>query len=125
MGGLFGVLVAAIVLSTILTLTSHTTLSAQAKAGATSVQIKNFAFDPNALPVHAGDTVRLVVRNDDSTLHTFHAARCQIDVSVPPGTEKVIEFTAPAGGVYQWYCIPHSDVNGGLRTGMVGTLTVH
>ena len=37
---------------------------------------------------------------------------------------KVIEFTAPAAGSYQWFCIPHSSVNGATRQGMVGTLQV-
>ncbi len=121
-GGLLGVVAAAILLSVVLTLTSHTTVSAQVKASATSVQIKNFAFAPNALHVKAGDTVRLVVKNDDQTLHTFTLPEAGVNVSVPPGSEKLIEFKAPAAGSYQWYCIPHSSADGAARTGMVGML---
>jgi plastocyanin len=119
---LLGVVAVAIVFSVGLTLTSRTVVSAAARAGATSVQFKNFTFAPNTLQVGAGDTVRLVVKNDDQTLHTFTLSEAGINVSVPPGSEKVIEFKAPAAGTYQWYCIPHSSSSGATRTGMVGTL---
>ena len=122
LSGLLGLVGLAVLLSIILTLASHTTVSAQVRAGATGVQIKNFAFAPNSVQVKAGDTVRLVVRNDDQTLHTFTLPQAGVNVSVPPGSEKVIEFKAPAAGTYQWYCIPHSSVNGATRQGMVGTL---
>jgi len=122
--GVLGVLAVAVLLSIVLTVTSHTVASAAAKAGATSVQIKSFAFTPGSLLASAGGTVRLVVKNDDATLHTFTLPQAGVDVSVPPGSEKVIEFTAPAAGSYQWFCIPHSSVNGATRQGMVGTLQV-
>jgi plastocyanin len=120
--GMLGVVALAILLSIGLTLASHTVASAAGKAGATSVQIKNFSFAPHTLQVRAGATVRLVIKNDDATLHTFTLPQAGVDVSVPPGSEKVVEFKAPAAGVYQWYCIPHSNADGAARQGMVGTL---
>ena len=121
--GLLGAVGVAVVLSMGLTLAGHTPVPAAAKAGATSVQMKNFAFAPTALLAQPGETVRLVLKNDDSTLHTFTLPAAGVDVSVPPGSERVIEFKAPAPGAYQWFCIPHSSLNGATRTGMVGTLT--
>jgi plastocyanin len=126
--GLLGVVGGAVALSVglsvVLTLTGQTSVSAEAKAGATSMLMKNFAFAPGTLRVSPGETVRLVVGNEDTTLHTFTLPEAGVDVSVPPGTEKVIEFTAPAAGVWQWFCIPHATANGATRTGMVGTLRV-
>jgi len=122
LSGLLGVVAVAVLLSLGLTLLGHTVVSAEAKAGATSVEIHNFAYAPDALQVKAGDTVRLVVKNDDQTLHTFTLPQAGVDVSVPPGSEKVIEFKAPVAGTYQWYCIPHSSAGDAGRTGMVGTL---
>ncbi|MEP7356069.1 MAG: cupredoxin domain-containing protein [Anaerolineales bacterium] len=122
LGGLLGVTGAAVLLSVVLTLAGHTSVSAEAKAGATSVQMKDFAFAPGTMQVSPGQTVRLVVRNADATLHTFTLPAAGVDVSVPPGAERVIEFKAPAAGVYQWFCIPHSTADGATRTGMVGTL---
>jgi plastocyanin len=121
-GGLLGLVTLASLLSLGLTLSGRSVVSAAAKTGATSVQLKNYAFAPNWVPVKAGDRVRLVVKNDDQTLHTFTLPAAGVDVSVPPGSEKIIEFTAPAAGTYQWYCVPHSDANGATRQGMVGTL---
>lgn len=124
LGVVLGVVALAAVLSLVLTLTSRAPVSAEARAGATGVQIKNLEFAPNSLEVRTGDTVRLVLKNDDSTLHTFTLPQTKVDVSVPPGGEKVVEFKAPAAGVYQWYCVPHSNANGATREGMVGTLRV-
>lgn len=107
-----------------LTASARTTLSPETKAAALGVEIKGFEFNPNRLDVKTGDTVRVVVKNDDPTLHTFTLPEAGVNVSVPPGSEKIVEFTAPASGAFQWYCIPHSDVNGSTRTGMVGTLQV-
>ncbi len=125
LGGLLGVVAVASVLSIGLTLAGRTAVSAADKTGAANVQMHNFAFAPNALLVSAGGTVRIVVKNNDATLHTFTLPQAGVDVSVPPGSEKVIEFKAPAAGTYQWFCIPHSSLNGATRDGMVGTLTAH
>lgn len=107
-----------------LTAVSRTTLSAEAKANAMSLEIKNFDFNPNRLQVKAGQTVRVAVKNNDATLHTFTLPDAGVDVSVPPGSEKLVEFKAPAPGEYRWYCIPHSDPGPNGRTGMVGVLQV-
>jgi len=123
LGGLLGVVTLATVLSLILTLAGRTSVSAADQTGAAHVQMHNFAFGPQALAVGAGQTVRIVVKNEDATLHTFTLPQAGVDVSVPPGSEKVIEFKAPAAGTYQWFCLPHSSQNGATRAGMVGTLT--
>lgn len=108
-----------------LTATARTALSAEIKSSAVSVDIKSFSFSPNFLAVKAGDTVRLAVKNDDPTLHTFTLPEAGIDVAIPPGSEKLVEFKAPAAGQYRWYCIPHSDAGPNGRTGMIGELAVH
>jgi plastocyanin len=107
-----------------LTAVSRTSLSAESKANAVSVEITSFDFNPNRVVVKTGETVRLVVTNNDPTLHTFTLPKAGVDVSVPPGSEKLVEFKAPAPGEYRWYCIPHSDPGPNGRTGMVGLLVV-
>jgi plastocyanin len=99
-------------------------LSAEAKANALSVEIKSFDFNPNRIQARAGTTVRLVVKNNDPTLHTFTLPQAGVDVSVPPGSERLVEFQAPAPGEYRWYCVPHSEPGPNGRTGMVGILNV-
>ncbi len=110
--------------SLVLTTTSRTTLTAQAKSSAISIEIKDYQFNPDTLDVKAGDTVRIAVKNNDPTLHTFTLNEAGVDVSIPPGAERLVEFQAPPPGKYIWYCIPHSDEGSAGRTGMVGSLTV-
>ncbi len=118
-------LVVVAVASAALSVSARTSVAAEAKTNALAIEIKSFSFNPNHLQVKAGEAVRIVVTNDDPTLHTFTLPDAGVNVSVPPGSERLIEFQAPAPGTYRWYCIPHSDPGpNGTRTGMVGVLTV-
>lgn len=113
-----------VVLSIAATLLARTSLTAEARAGASPVGIHNFEFAPGSLRVAAGETVRLAVRNDDTALHTFTLAEAGVDVSIPAGAERLVEFTAPAAGSYTWFCVPHSGDTDAGRQGMVGQLVV-
>lgn len=112
------------VLSLALTATARTSVSVASKVNAIQVELRDARYSPSHLEAKAGQTIRIVVRNDDATLHTYTFDQAGVDVSIPPGAERLIEFQAPASGVYQWYCIPHSDPSANGRTGMFGTLTV-
>jgi plastocyanin len=112
------------VASLLLTAAARTAVSAQSKAGAIAVQQKDSHFGPDRIQVKTGQPVRVVVRNDDTTLHTFTLDEAGVDVSIPPGAERLVEFNAPSVGSYRWYCIPHSETGPAGRAGMVGTLVV-
>jgi plastocyanin len=111
-------------LSITATLLARTSLTAEARASASPMAIRAFAYGPTSVRVAAGETVRLAVRNDDTALHTFTLAEAAVDVSIPPGAERLVEFTAPAAGTYTWFCVPHSSATGTGREGMVGRLVV-
>lgn len=119
---LMGILAMAALFSVVLTLTSRTPITAEARVGAASMQIANFAFSPATWQAHPGDTVRMVIKNDDNSMHTFTLPAAGVDVAIPPGAEKIVEFKVPAAGIYLWYCIPHSAESDGIRNGMTGTL---
>ncbi len=110
--------------SPVLTYASRTTVSAEAKTGAVNVELHNFQFTPDRIQAQAGEKVRLVIKNDDTALHTFTFEQAGINQSIPPGAERLIEFQAPAKGTYTFYCIPHSHDGGTSRQGMTGTLIV-
>jgi plastocyanin len=122
--GYLGLTAAVIVASIALTALARTSLAADVRAGTKPLTIKHFAYAESPLWVAPGDTVRLAVRNDDTALHTFTLEEAGIDVSIPPGAERLVEFTAPASGTYTWYCVPHSGPGEAGREGMVGTLIV-
>jgi plastocyanin len=122
--GILGATLVIVLVSLALSAMARTSLAADVRAGATVVEIKDFAYTLTPLQVKAGDTVRLAVRNDDSSLHTFTLGEAGIDVAIPPGAERLVEFQAPAAGTYTWYCVPHSGATETGRQGMVGTLVV-
>ena len=121
---ILGITLIIIVLSLTLSTLARTSLAADVRANTTAVGIKDFAFSQSPLRVAAGDTVRLAVRNDDNALHTFTLPEAGVDVTIPPGAERLVEFQAPAAGTYTWYCVPHTSVTEAGRDGMVGKLIV-
>jgi cytochrome c oxidase subunit 2 len=65
---------------------------------------RRYTFEPAAIQVVAGETVRLVVRSKDG-VHGFAIRKLKIDLHVPDGGEPVMaDFTAPAAGEYEITC---------------------
>jgi aldose sugar dehydrogenase len=76
-------------------------------------------FDPGDVSVPAGATVRLTFMNEGTVPHnlTFNdPINAATAVTVQPGAEETIEFTAPDAGEYTFVCT--------LHPGMEGTLVV-
>jgi plastocyanin len=69
-------------------------------------------FEPAALTVKAGQTVKVELSSMDTSMHSDGGGRHQfaidelgIDWQVGPLSSEVFEFTAPvAAGTYSWYC---------------------
>ena len=87
-------------------------------------------FDPPALTVKAGQTVKVELSSMDTSMHSdgggwhqFAIDDLGIDWQVGPLSSEVFEFTAPAtAGTYSWYC----DIccGGKENPSMQGKLTV-
>lgn len=87
-------------------------------------------FDPSALTVKAGQTVKVELSSMDTSMHSdgggwhqFAIDALGINWKVGPLSSKVFEFTAPtAPGTYSWYC----DIccGGKANPSMQGRLTV-
>jgi plastocyanin len=124
----YGTLLVAIagvtLLAVSLSVVARTSLAAEVRASSTAMTIKHGAYSVDPLQAAPGETVRLAVRNDDATLHTFTLPEAGIDVTIPPGAERLVEFTAPAAGTYTWFCVPHHSETEAGPVGMVGTLVV-
>lgn len=99
-------------------------------ATAISVRADMGGFDPGALSVRAGETVRIEFASLDTAFHSdgggwhqFAIDELGIDWKVGPQSSEVFTLTAPATpGTYAWYC----DVccGGKENPSMQGTLTV-
>ena len=69
----------------------------------------NFRFDPAAVAVKAGETVRLVVANRDSVPHNLYGVDVPIAYTLlPAGASGSVTFAAPtAAGIYRAVCTFH------------------
>ena len=93
-----------VVSSAILGVVERSTVSAQARAGAIEVDMRQIRFEPDRFDVPAGRTVKLFVKNSDFTLHTFTVEALGIDLEVLPRSGKVIELPPATSGVYRIIC---------------------
>ncbi|MEA3075916.1 MAG: hypothetical protein QOF60_824 [Actinomycetota bacterium] len=100
--------------------TSTDTKTKAATAGATTVELEqdNFYFKPSSVNVKGGTTVKVTLKNEGSTAHTFTIASPAVDVTVDPGKTATAEVAVPASGTVPFFCRFHEG------SGMKGTLVV-
>jgi heme/copper-type cytochrome/quinol oxidase subunit 2 len=69
------------------------------------VVASKFMFEPAAIEVSAGESVRLVLRSKD-TVHGFSIPSLKIDVQIPKngGDPVIVEFVAPPPGRFDIAC---------------------
>ena len=113
--GLLAALVVLSLLSAVLTVLGKDSVSAEEKSSAVAVRMKKTDFTPGDLTARNGQKV--VVKNSDPFLHTFTIDALGIDVTVLPGSEKLIALTgAKTGETYAFHCkVPgHEAMDGAL-----------
>jgi plastocyanin len=74
-----------------------------------AVGMGDYRFQPDAIELHAGETVRLELTNTDGlTPHNFTlqdaAGELDLDIDVAAGETQVLELSAPVTGTYTFYC---------------------
>ncbi|MGA7229288.1 MAG: cupredoxin domain-containing protein [Acidimicrobiia bacterium] len=99
-------------------LTTRATVSAVDAAGALTVDMANFEFDPSAPSAMSGQ--KLLLTNSDAFVHDFTLDQYDIHVTVGPGSEAIVDLSELPPGKYQFYCSLHSE---GID-GMAGTISV-
>jgi hypothetical protein len=117
--GVVGLVVIVSLLSAVLTVAGVDSVSAADKEGATTLTAFGLTFDTATLAAAADGATKIVVRNDDTIVHTLTVAALGIDVKVGPRSENLIVLTSPKPGTYEFYC----RLTGHWET-MHGTLTV-
>jgi plastocyanin len=75
--------------------------------------------EPNpTLRVHAGEQIRLVLRNQDAGMsHDFTVSSWQVTTPIATGrnAEAVVVFRAPQRrGTYTYNCMPHAEMMRGI-----------
>lgn len=104
---------------------SSTTASTTIASNATGVQKftvteTEFGISPSVIPVKAGSTVTINVKNAGTVSHDLVIQGTSVSTPpIAPGGNVTVTFTAPAAGSYQYYC----NIDGHKGLGMVGALT--
>ena len=107
-----------VVISGIATLAARDTVEDSVRAESIEVLIKTTEFRTETLEAKTGETLRLVLKNDDLYIHTFTIDELSIDATVGPRGEKVLSFVPSKAGTFEYKCaIPGHE-------SMTGTLTV-
>ena len=108
-----------VVVSAIVTLAARDTVQKADRAGAIEVLMKTTEFRTAQLDAKAGETVRLVLKNDDLYIHTFTIDELGIDVTVGPRGEKALSISPRNTGTFEYKCtIPgHESMTGTLTLG--------
>lgn len=120
-----GVVVVALTVSGVLTLLGRTSVDPAVAAGATPVDMADFAFVPEVVEVGGSDP-RLVVSNSDAFLHDLAVPALDAIVRVTPGSSALLDLAGAAPGTYMVYCTLHSNtsIDDPEEAGMAGTLVI-
>ncbi len=84
------------------------------------VEAFQFGFKPETITVKKGEKVRLFAKSTDVT-HGIGIKAFNINQALPPGEEKIIEFTAERAGEFHFHCSVYCGAGHGK---MHGTLVV-
>lgn len=111
---MLGIVALALVVSAVLNVTMRTSVETAAAAGATTVDVANFEFEPATMEVAAGQPAQVLVHNSDAFAHNFVVEELDVNSGVlTPGSEKLVEINAAAGD-YQVLCTLHPDMEATL-----------
>lgn len=66
--------------------------------------MKETEFKTESIDAQRGETLRLVLKNDDLYVHTFTIDELDIDVTIGPLGEKALSLTPGDAGTYEYLC---------------------
>lgn len=100
------------------------TLEFRAVPATVTVDIINFAFNPDPVTIHAGDTVHWVWQSDDHSTTSVSGSAEQWDSGVH-NTGSTFDHTFDQAGTFVYYCTIHGIDNGnGTASGMASKVVV-
>jgi plastocyanin len=87
-------------------------------SGKTEVELDDFYFEPTVIRGKPGAKVRLELKNEGTTEHTFTIDSQGVNQDLQPGDEAEVTVTIPKSGAVSFYCKFHKS------SGMAGALAV-
>ena len=101
-GAIAAVLLGLVVLSGSLHIMGRTTVSTEAEARATVVEMKNSYLAPGRLVIPVGETTLILVKNNDFFVHTFELDELGVKHTVLPFSELLIELRPSITGEFTY-----------------------
>lgn len=123
-GGAAAVAAILAAVSGVLSFTADRTVDEADRVGAIEIAIDDFAFPEQPIAIPAGETTRLLLRNDDKYFHTITSTELGFDEGLNPGDEVLVEVTPDDTGTFQLWCRPHATETDGVWDGMVGKVAI-
>jgi plastocyanin len=100
------------------------TLETRALLATVTVHVVNFAFTPDPVTIHVGDTVHWVWDTNDHSTTSVAGSLESWDSGVH-NAGFTFDHTFTHAGTFVYYCVIHGSDNGnGTASGMAGTITV-
>jgi plastocyanin len=87
------------------------TVTAAERDGAHVVRYKDFETKDTLIEAAPGETIRVVVDNQDRVFHDFKVKETDVKVDLGPKDAKLVVFTLSAGE-YEYICTLHPDMKG-------------
>ena len=116
--GVASVLAVLVVVSAVVTLAARDTVEEADRVDAIEVLMEKTEFRTAELDAKAGETLRLVIKNNDLYIHSFTILELGVDVMVGPRGEKAVALSPNKTGTFEYECIIPGHES------MTGTLTV-
>jgi len=85
-----------------------------------NIEIGDYYFDPSTIAAQVGSEINMTLRNLAAQLHEFEIVGYDIEVEIPPGETRWIEFAANKAGSFEILCA----MPGHAEAGMVGRFVV-
>jgi len=98
---------------------TKTSVSDTEAAGAVTLNMVNFEFDPMETSISPSEN--LLVVNADAFAHDFTLEELDIYVPIGPGSEAIVDLSAAEPGTYNYFCSLHSADG---TEDMFGTFTI-
>jgi plastocyanin len=108
-----GVIVVATAVSTAGFFATRQTVSEAEAAGATTIEMVNFEFDPGTVSMRLPGIA--VVHNSDPFVHDISIEPLGIAETVGPGGTILVDFGGAKPGTYDFFCTLHSSGGDGMK----------
>ncbi|OAI42001.1 hypothetical protein AYO38_11865, partial [bacterium SCGC AG-212-C10] len=102
-----GIVVAAAVISMaslVITIAGIDRVSAADKHGATQIRAKVLRYKNSDVTASSSGDTKLVIKNEDTIIHTFTVDALDIDIEIGPFSERLVVLHTPQPGVYGFRC---------------------